>query len=259
MRVAIVIPAFNEAATIAEVVNDALRHAQTVIVVDDGSTDGTAAELAGLDVTLIENETNLGKAASLARGFAAALDQSVDAVITLDADGQHRPADIPRLIAAALGYPGDIIIATRLQGRERMPRLRRFGNWQADFWIAWAAGYPIRDTQCGYRLYPAALLEQVVVRGGRANSFVFESEVLIEAARVGCFARCVSIDTIYGLSPRGSHYRAAVDTMRIIFMVAGNLIRTGLYPLGLLRSLGVLPHPAFTRHAAGEKSSDPLR
>jgi len=258
MRIAVVIPAFNEATTIAEVAGGALRHARRVIVVDDGSRDGTAAELAPLPVILIRNDANLGKAASLARGFAAALEQSVDAVVTLDADGQHRPADIPRLIEAAAEHPGDIIIATRLEGRERMPRLRRFGNRQADFWIAWAAGYPIRDTQCGFRLYPAALLEGLTVRGGRQNSFVFESEVLIEAARAGCHARCVPIDTIYGRSPRASHYRAAADTMRIVLMVAGHLLRRGLNLPGLLRSLGVLSHPAFARDSAGEKSPDAL-
>lgn len=259
MRVAVVIPAFNEAATVAEVAEGALHYAQTVFVVDDGSEDGTAEQLSSLPVTLIRNDTNLGKAASLARGFAAALEQSMDAIITLDADGQHRPADIPRLLEAAAEYPGDIIIATRLQGRERMPRLRRFGNSQADFWIAWAAGYPIRDTQCGYRLYPVALLEQLALRGGRRNGFVFESEVLIEAARIGCYARSISIDTIYGRSPRGSHYRAASDTMRIVLMVAGKLIQRGLHPLGLLRSLGLLPHPEIARGNAGAKSPGTLR
>jgi len=258
MGVAVVIPAFNEAATVAEIAERTLRYTQTVIVVDDGSEDGTAEQLRGLPVTLIRNGANLGKAASMARGFAAALEQSMDAVITLDADGQHRPEDIPRLIAAAAVYPGDIIIAARLRGRERMPRSRRFGNWQADFWIAWAAGYPIRDTQCGYRLYPAALLRRLAVRDGRRDSFVFESEVLIEAARMGCYARGISIDTIYGSSPRLSHYRAASDTMRIIRMVAGNLARRGLYPLGLLRSLGLLPHPARACGHAGAQGPDPL-
>lgn len=258
MRVAVVIPAFNEAATIAEIAERALGYIETVIVVDDGSTDGTVEQLSGLAVTLIRNSTNLGKAASMARGFAAALERSMDAVITLDADGQHRPEDIPRLIEAAAAYPGDIIIAARLQGRECMPRSRRFGNWQADFWIAWAAGYPIRDTQCGYRLYPAALLERLAVRDGRRDSFVFESEVLIKAAQIGCYARAISIDTIYGVSPRSSHYRAASDTMRIIRMVAGNLARRGLYPLGLLRSLGLLPHPAIARSQTGAERPDPL-
>ncbi len=254
MHVAVVIPAFDDATTVAEIAERALRFTQTVFVVDDGSEDDTAARLLGLPVTLIKNDTNLGKAASLARGFAAALEQSMDSVITLDADGQHRPEDIPRLIEVAAEHPGDIVIAARLEGRERMPRIRRFGNWQADFWIAWAAGYPIRDTQCGYRLYPAALLQRLAVRGGRRNSFVFESEVLIEAARIGCYARSISINTIYGRSPRRSHYRAASDTLRIVLMVAGKLIRRGLYPLGLLRSLRLLPDPGIVRHEAEAKT-----
>jgi len=259
MRVAVVIPAYNEAATIAEVASEALGHAQSVIVVDDGSADDTVAQLAGLRVRLIRNDVNLGKAESMARGFAAALEQRVDAVITLDADGQHQAADIPRLIAAAEAYPGNIIIATRVDGRERMPRMRRFGNWQADFWIAWAAGYPIRDTQCGYRLYPSKLLEGLAVRRGRRNSFVFESEVLIEAARLGCYARPVAIDTLYGRSPRASHYRAASDTARIVLMVAGKLLHSGLNLPGLLRSLGLLAHPDRARDAADAKSPDVLR
>lgn len=246
MQVAVVIPAFNESATIADVVERALRHVETVIVVDDGSRDDTAGALAGLPVVLMRNASNLGKAPSMARGFAAALERAMGAVITLDADGQHRPEDIPRLLAAAEEYPGDIIIAARLRGREHMPRARRFGNRQADFWISWAAGQPIHDTQSGYRLYPADVLKRIAVRAEARSGFVFESEVLIEAARIGCYARCIPIDTIYGESPRGSHYRAAPDTTRIALMVAGKLIRRGLFPLGLLRSLGILPHPGGT-------------
>ena len=251
MRVAVVIPAYNEAATVAGVVRDVLEHADTVIVVDDGSTDGTADALENLPVVLLRNESNLGKSASMVRGFEAALERSVDAVITLDADGQHPVEAIPRLIEAAEEYPGDIIIAARMEGRDQMPASRRFGNRQADFWISWAAGYPIRDTQSGYRLYPAELLRREVVEDRARRGFVFESEVLIDAAPVGCYARCIPIETIYGSSPRDSHYRAAPDTARIIQMVAGKLLRRGLHPLGLLRSLGWLPHP-------GAKSREPL-
>lgn len=258
MRVAVVIPAFNEAATIADIVARALRHTETVIVVDDGSRDGTVAALVDLPVTLIENDANLGKAATMARGFAAARERSMEAVITLDADGQHPPEEIPRLMAAAVEHPGDIIVATRLMGREQMPRSRRFGNRQADFWISWAAGYPIRDTQCGYRLYPMSLLEHLAVPDGPGNRFVFESEVLIEAVRMGSYVRGISIDTIYGRSPRGSHYRAAADTFPIILMVAGKLIRRGLLPLGLLRSLEILPHPGGGGGSGRAKSPDPL-
>lgn len=259
MRVAVVIPAFNEAATVADVAARALEFAEHVFVVDDGSEDDTASRLAGLPVSIIRNETNLGKAASMARGFAAALDASMDAVITLDADGQHRPEDIPRLIEAAAQYPGDIIIAARMEERGRMPGTRRFGNRQADFWISWAAGYRIRDTQSGYRLYPAALLERLQVRDGRRNGFVFESEVLIEAARMGCYAHPVAIEAIYGEDLRESHYRAGADTLRIVRMVAGKLARRGLFPVGLLRSLGLLRHPGIARHDQGANHTDGLR
>lgn len=258
MRVAVVIPAYNEVATIAGVVERALCHARDVIVVDDGSGDGTAAALGDLPVTLIENGANLGKAASMARGFAVARELALDAVITLDADGQHPPEEIPRLIEVAMSYPGDIVMATRVRGRERMPPSRRFGNRQADFWISWAAGYPIRDTQCGYRLYPLDLLERMAVRDGPGSGFVFESEVLIEAARRGSYARSVPIDAIYGPSSRRSHYRAAADTSRIVIMVAGKLIRRGLFPLGLLRSLGALPHPHGGSGVPGANGRDAM-
>lgn len=259
MRVAVVIPAFNEADTVADIAERALRYSSHVLVVDDGSEDDTASRLTGLPVTLIRNDVNIGKAASMARGFAAALDEGVDAVITLDADGQHRPEDIPRLVGAAAEHPGDIVMAARTQERGRMPRTRRFGNRQADFWISWAAGYPIRDTQSGFRLYPAALLERLQVRGGRRNSFVFESEVLIDAARLGCYAHPVAIEAIYDEGARDSHYRAGADTMRIVRMVAGKLVRSGLNPLGLLRCLGLVPCPAAARRKAASGSPDRLR
>jgi len=258
MHYAVVIPALNESATVADVAERALGFTSRVIVVDDGSVDGTAERVGHLPVVLIRNEVTIGKAASLAHGFAAAMAQSLDAVITLDGDGQHAPEDIPRLVDAAARYPGDIIIAARLEGRESMPLSRRIGNAQADFWISWAAGYPVRDTQCGFRLYPAAVIEHLPVRQGRRNGFVFESESLIEAARAGSYARTVGIRAVYGRSPRASHYRASADTLRIVFMVAGKLLRSGLYPLGLLRSLGLLSHPVTEHRQATEKSSDAL-
>ena len=258
MQLAVVIPALNEAATVADVAARALRFTPRVIVVDDGSEDGTAERLRALPVRLIRNDATMGKAASIARGFAAALEQPLDAVITLDGDGQHAPEDIPRLVDAAVRHPGDIVIAARLAGREHMPLSRRIGNRQADFWISWAAGYPIRDTQCGYRLYPAAVIAHLPVRPGRRNGFVFESESLIEAARRGCYARAVAIRAVYGRSPRASHYRASADTVQIVRMVAGKLIRSGMNPSGLLRSFGLLAHPGVQRGRAAGKSSDAL-
>ena len=242
MQIAIVIPAYNEAATVADFATRARRQAKTVIVVDDGSEDDTAARIEPLPVTLLRNDRNRGKAASLWRGFAVALEQGVDAVITLDADGQHMPEDVPRLVVAGVEHPGDIVIGARLRRAERAPPVRRFGNRMADFWISWAAGYPIRDTQSGFRLYPAELLARLTARHERRHSFVWESEALIEASRLGCHATWVTVDTTYRRSPRASHYRATVDTLGIVVMVAGKLLCRGMYPLGLLRSLGLLDH-----------------
>ena len=237
MHVAVVIPAFDEAATIGTVAADALRHCPMVIVVDDGSRDGTAACLAELPVTVLRHDDNRGKAASLWTGIQSALARDVAAVITMDGDGQH-PADaIPRLIDAAAGDGRRLVIAARMLARERMPRVRRFGNRMADFWISWAAGCRILDTQSGFRLYPAALLRHLAPIHDRRRGFVFESEVLIDAARAGFFPFPVPIVAIYDRTSRRSHYRPVVDTLRIIGMVAGKLLGRGMYVQGLIRSL----------------------
>jgi len=128
MKVVVVIPAYNEVTTIHDVASRALAQLRDVIVVDDGSTDGTASALDGLPVTLISNPANLGKGASLWRGFAVALAEGADAVVTLDADAQHRPEDIPRLLAAEQAQPGSIVIGARLWDKGKVPPVRYFGN-----------------------------------------------------------------------------------------------------------------------------------
>jgi glycosyltransferase involved in cell wall biosynthesis len=238
---AVVIPAHNEASTIRLVVMRALRYAERVIVVDDGSTDGTADTLQGMPVTLLVNERNQGKAASLWRGMQHALSLGVEAVVTLDADGQHDPADIPRLVGASRRSPGKIVIGARLADRDKIPPLRYFANRFANFWIAWAAGYPIEDSQSGFRVYPAALLARVRVPHGPSKGFVFESEILIEASRLGYESVPVRVAAIYPLEGRPSHFRQFVDVERIVRMVTVKLLSRGLHPLGLARSLGQRP------------------
>lgn len=242
MRVAVVIPAYNEAATIADVAAAASGAVDRVIVVDDGSTDGTADQLAPLPIAVVRHAVNRGKGASLWEGMQQAVAAGADAVITMDGDGQHRAADIPRLVAAAATHPGRLIIAARLGQRQTMPRVRRFGNRTADFWISWAAGWPISDTQSGFRLYPAALIHRLTTAGHHAPGFVFESELLIDATRAGFTPLAVPIDAIYRPDARESHYRPVRDTLLIIRMVAGKLLRRGMYLRGLWRSLH--PPPA---------------
>ncbi len=223
-KYAVVIPAYNEAATIGEVAARALHVVPLVVVIDDGSNDGTQTALAGSRVVLLANAQNLGKAASLRRGIEYALARGVQAVITLDGDGQHDPCEIPRLIAAHEARPGGIVIGSRLLGRTSIPRPRYYANRFANFWIAWAAGHPIADSQSGFRLYPSEVLGATLSRCDTRASFTFESEILIEAGRRGYATCSLPVRAIYHAQSRRSHFKPVADIARIVRMVAWKLI-----------------------------------
>ena len=230
---AVVIPAYDEAGTIRGVVERALRHIGTVVVVDDGSTDATAAALTDLPVTVLRNADNLGKAASLRRGIAHAVRNGASAVITLDADGQHDPDDIPRLISAHLENPGRIVIGARLHEKCKIPRSRYLANRFANFWFARAAGYSCPDSQSGFRIYPANVLRSIGLDDNTSMRFVFETEVLIDAARSGITSVAVPIAAIYKADARPSHFRPVVDVLLITRMVAWKILnRPVFYRMG---------------------------
>ncbi|HKJ71391.1 MAG TPA: glycosyltransferase family 2 protein [Gammaproteobacteria bacterium] len=234
-EIAVVIPAFNEAATLPEVVREAAALAERVWVVDDGSTDHTAETVRDLPCRLLRHPRNLGKGASLRTGLAAALEEQPAAVITLDADGQHPVRALPQLTERFRRHGDDLVIAARLQERAAMPRLRQFGNGVADFWIGLAGGRRVRDSQSGFRLYSARLLRDLPIHRIPGDRFDFEGRTLIEACRRGYAVGEVPIPALYPDSGLSSHYRAVVDTSRIIGMVASRILThtlSALLPAG---------------------------
>lgn len=229
-NVAVVIPALNEALRIREVVEGALGACDHVIVIDDGSDDDTAAKIADLPITLLRHPQRMGKGASLRDGFREAERLGMAAVTTMDGDGQHDAADIPRLIAAANRHPGCVIIGARLRKRASQPTYRRIGNDFGDWGIAWGCGFRVRDTQSGQRLYPVSVF---TLRDVTGEGFVFEAQLLISAARrAGARVVGVPIETRYQCADapqtfRKSHFRLFRDLYAITSHVVVQVVKQG--------------------------------
>jgi glycosyltransferase involved in cell wall biosynthesis len=250
----VIIPAYQEAATIAALVRRLCTTVPgvPVLVVDDGSSDGTAARAAEAGAEVIAAPANEGKGAALQRGMCAAVARGARLVATLDGDGQHRPEDLPRLLA--LARPDRIVIGSRRGAATQQPTARRVANRVADFWISWAARHPVADSQSGFRIYPAAALRDLARYDGRARRFSFESEILIDAARAGITTVAGEVAVLYGAAlRRPSHFRPVADIARIVIMVAGKLLSRGMDPVGLLRGLGW--QRAETEEASDARSS----
>ena len=229
-NVAVVIPALNEALRIREVVRDALAHCDHVIVVDDGSDDGTADCIADLGATVLRHPRRLGKGAALRSGFAQAQRIGAQAVATMDGDGQHGGADIPRLMAAANRNPGAVIIGARLRKRANQPVYRRIGNDFGDWGIGLGCGFRIIDSQSGQRLYPHAVYTLDDIPG---EGFVFEAQMLLSAVRrAGAGVVAVPIETRYASADapmqfRKSHFRLFRDLWNITSHVVKQVLGYG--------------------------------
>ncbi len=219
-QLAVVIPARNEVRSLRAVAEGCLTQARNVIVVDDASTDATLAAVSDLPLTELRSDVHLGKGGALSLGFHKALELGAQAVMTLDGDGQHDSRDIPAFLAMARQHPGALIIGARTLARTHAPIARRFANRVADFWISRAAGMVIRDSQCGQRLYPRELLAAVTPSVAPEDGFVFESEMLIEAAWQGFGIVAVPIKARFPENLRSSHFRPVRDIWRITRMVA---------------------------------------
>jgi glycosyltransferase involved in cell wall biosynthesis len=194
------IPAFEEAPRIGIVVEVAARHLP-VLVVDDGSTDRTADVARAAGATVLVQRPNQGKGAALRAGFDRALAEGCAAVVTLDADGQHDPDEIPDFLQAWDARRAELIIGKRTF--RDMPPIRRLANELGTATFSWAVGRPIPDNQSGYRLIARPLMERL--RDSREQGFEFEVEMITTAIRAGYAIDWVPISTIYRGAP--SHIR----------------------------------------------------
>lgn len=210
MNVALLLPARNEEEGLGRVLPDCLRHvaAEAILVVDDGSTDRTAEVARAFGVRVRTRRPGRGKGAALKTGFEELLAEGCDAVITLDADGQHEPAAIPRFIEAAEERRADLVVGAR---PEAVSRVRRFANWASAGLLSLASGQRVLDAQSGYRLYTARLLREVPVTDA---GFEFETEVLARALAGGRRVVFVPIPTIPARRP--SHIHPIRDVIPIV-------------------------------------------
>ncbi len=193
-KVAAVIPFYNESKTINRLVLETLKYVGFVIAVDDGSTDGSADNmLISENVTLISYNKNRGKGYALRKGLEKGIENGFMKLITIDADFQHDPKEIPSLISGLINY--DIIIGNRLNDLKGMPLQRRISNKITSFLLSIKTGQKILDSQCGFRAYRAEVVNNITTV---EDGYEAETEILIKASRGGYKIGFANISTIYG-------------------------------------------------------------
>ncbi len=240
-RIVALIPALDEAATIADLVARVRAHLPDVLVIDDGSSDATAELANAAGARVIRHRETRGKGPRLVEGIERALGEGASGVLTLDGDGQHDPAIIPAFLAAHRAHPGALVLGDRSGEREKIPKGRgrsiRIGN----FFIGWGCARPLSDSQCGMRLYSAEGWRRVRVPERDIRGFVFETSVLLHAAEAGVPFATVPVPVHYAeVLKRKSHFRPVGDFLAIAGAIARFLVGRGFRPRGLLIALGLL-------------------
>jgi glycosyltransferase involved in cell wall biosynthesis len=213
MRVVAVIAAFNEGPHIGEVVLGTRPHVDAVIVVDDGSADDTAAAAQAAGAEVVRHAINRGKGVAVRSGLDAVRERGFSHVLLMDGDLQHRPSDVPRLVAAAAAGDADVIVGARSFDRTQMPASRYWSNVIGSWALGGLVGVPIRDTQSGFRLIRLAALEPLTLT---STGYEIETEMLIRLARRRAVVREVPVALAYDGAP--SKLRPIRDTTRTCFL-----------------------------------------
>lgn len=211
MRTCVIIPTYNESKSISGLITQIAKLGLEVIIIDDGSRDDTAriASLSGAKV--LRNDTNMGKGASLIKGYNFAITRGFDAVISMDGDGQHSCDDIMAFIHKGQDSQSALIIGNRMGTTAGMPALRIMTNRFMSYLISLTIKQDIPDTQCGFRLLKKELLEKLNLSTCKYET---ESEILIKAARLGFKIESIPVKTIY--SGQKSQINPFIDTLRFL-------------------------------------------
>jgi len=216
----VLIPAFNEQASVGEVVRRAAKFAGRVLVVDDGSADRTGEAAASAGAEVIRHPVNRGKGAALRTGLRALAARGCDPVIVLDGDGQHDPAEIPAFLAAARRTGAELVVGNRMDSAGEMPLVRYWTNRTMSAILSGLIGQKVPDSQCGYRLLSARAISALPIS---TSNYDAESEMLIGAGKLGFRISSVPVRTIYGQEV--SKIRPGRDTVRFIRLVLRTLFR----------------------------------
>jgi len=221
MNTCVIIPTYNESRAIAGLVNQVIKLGLEVIIIDDGSTDDTVKIAAACGAKVLANQRNMGKGASLIKGYNFVLQQGFDAVISMDGDGQHSPDDLLAFIQKARNSQSALIVGNRMEMIKGMPGLRLITNFLMSKFISLIVKQYIPDTQCGFRLVKKELLARMDLS---TSKYETESEVLIKAAHLGFKIESIPIKTIY--SGQKSRINPLVDTLRFLRFMIREFIRS---------------------------------
>lgn len=221
LKICVLLPAYNEAAALGSIIEEIRKnYGLKIVVVDDGSIDGTAEKAEQSGAVLLRHPLNLGKGQALRTGFKYALENNFDAVIIMDADGQHLPAEINNFLEQAKNSAAGIIIGNRMYNPQGMPLIRKLTNMFTSYFISKITGFDIPDSQCGFRLIKSDVLRTINLSTMKYDT---ESEILLEAAWNNFKIESVAVKSVY--ANQKSQIQPLIDTIRFWVLIGRSFKR----------------------------------
>lgn len=260
LKLVVIVPTYNNSKTLSRVLDGILRYTDSLIVVNDGSTDATADILKEYNnIYQIHFPDNRGKGSALAAGFRAAKEKGYEYAITIDSDGQHYPEDIIVFVKSLEKEKGPVLlIGNRNMNQDGIPKKSSFGNRFSNFWFWFETGIKLEDTQSGYRLYPLKHIPEKYF----TKKFEFEIEVIVRTAWKGIPVKNVPVKVLYDMDERVSHFRPIKDFTRISVLNTVLVTITLLYikPRDFFRSFKKKSFSRFIKEdILGSKDSNKIK